>query len=83
MLRFRRARRLIATLVATTALLALMIAPAGAVTYGELDGDRHPHVGLMVAKDADGNPLFRLQRHAAVTDALSHGRPLHLRCGER
>jgi len=29
------------------------------ITYGELDGNRHPYVGLMVAQDADGNPLWR------------------------
>jgi V8-like Glu-specific endopeptidase len=32
---------------------------AGAVTDGEPDGDGHPYVGLMVAQDADGNPLWR------------------------
>lgn len=26
---------------------------------GELDGDGHPYVGLMIAQDADGNPLWR------------------------
>lgn len=30
-----------------------------AITDGELDGDGHPHVGLMVAQDADGNPMWR------------------------
>lgn len=30
-----------------------------AITYGELDGDAHPYVGLMVALDGDGNPLWR------------------------
>jgi len=34
-------------------------APAMAVKYGELDGNGHPHVGLMVALDSDGNPLWR------------------------
>ena len=29
------------------------------ITDGELDGDGHPYVGLMVAQDADGNPLWR------------------------
>jgi V8-like Glu-specific endopeptidase len=32
---------------------------ASAVTDGELDGEGHPYVGLMVAQDADGNPLWR------------------------
>lgn len=30
-----------------------------AVTDGELDGERHPFVGLMIAKDANGTPLWR------------------------
>ena len=30
-----------------------------AITNGELDGEDHPYVGLMVAKDADGLPLWR------------------------
>ena len=32
---------------------------ASAITDGELDGDGHPYVGLMVALDDDGNPLWR------------------------
>lgn len=32
---------------------------AGAVTDGYPDGDGHPYVGLMVAQDADGNPMWR------------------------
>ena len=35
------------------------ITAALAITDGELDGDGHPFVGLMVALDADGNPLWR------------------------
>ena len=41
------------------ALLAASIMPAMAVTDGELDGEGHPYVGLMVAQDADGVPLWR------------------------
>lgn len=33
--------------------------PARAITDGELDGDGHPYVGLMVAQDAQGNVLGR------------------------
>jgi secreted trypsin-like serine protease len=34
--------------------------PAYAITAGgELDGNAHPHVGLMIAQDAAGNPLWR------------------------
>jgi hypothetical protein len=29
------------------------------ITYGELDGEGHPFVGLMIAQDAAGNPLWR------------------------
>lgn len=42
-------------------LLALSVGgtPANAVTDGALDGDGHPFVGLMVAQDAKGNPMWR------------------------
>ena len=32
---------------------------AGAITDGELDGNGHPYVGLMVAQDASGAPMWR------------------------
>jgi len=37
----------------------LGMAPAFAVTDGDLDGNTHPYVGLMVAQDAKGTPLWR------------------------
>lgn len=40
-------------------LVVFSAAPALAVTDGELDGDRHPAVGLMVAQDEEGLPLWR------------------------
>lgn len=40
-------------------ILAIAITPVAAITDGELDGNGHPFVGLMVAQDADGNPLWR------------------------
>jgi hypothetical protein len=48
-------------IVMAAAVMFLLVAafPALAVTSGELDGDGHPYVGLMVAQDADGNPLWR------------------------
>src|SRR5512139_1246232 len=46
-------------LIVTVALVLVMVAPAAAVTDGELDGEGHPYVGLMVAQDAQGNPLWR------------------------
>lgn len=37
-----------------------LTSPTFAITRGgELDGDDHPYVGLMVAIDAEGNPLWR------------------------
>jgi hypothetical protein len=50
------------TALALAGMLALMtftVAPATAITDGALDGDDHPYVGLMVAQDEDGNPLWR------------------------
>jgi hypothetical protein len=42
-------------------LIALLVVaiPVAAVTNGEPDAGRHPFVGLMVADDAEGNPLWR------------------------
>jgi len=40
-------------------ILAVAVSPAGAVTDGELDGNGHPYVGLMVAQTAAGAPLWR------------------------
>ena len=37
--------------------LLVLVATVSAITNGELDGDNHPYVGLMVADDANGNPL--------------------------
>jgi hypothetical protein len=39
--------------------LVLGAGPANAVTDGELDGNGHPYVGLMVAQRANGDPLWR------------------------
>lgn len=50
------------TLLTLILVLTLVLGTAGvasAITDGELDGDRHPFVGLMVADDANGNPLWR------------------------
>ena len=41
-----------------TALTLLAVNPASAVTDGELDGDDHPGVGLLIF-DVDGSPAFR------------------------
>src|SRR5918994_581593 len=44
---------------AMMAMLATTSRHLRAITDGELDGDRHPYVGLMVAQAADGTPLWR------------------------
>lgn len=56
---FKKARRLFAVLFATSALVGVVVAPVSAVTNGELDGEGHPYVGIMVAQEADGDPLWR------------------------
>jgi secreted trypsin-like serine protease len=55
----RGKRPLLMTAGLALVLTALIATPAFAVTDGELDGNDHDFVGLMVAKDADGNPLWR------------------------
>ena len=52
-------RKLLALSAALVGALAIGLVPAGAITDGELDGNGHPYVGLMVAKDASGTPLWR------------------------
>lgn len=52
-----RMHRVAATLAGLTALA--FSGPSLAVTDGELDGNSHPNVGLMVALDASGNPMWR------------------------
>jgi len=52
-------KKVLLLLAVLTAALSLGAAPASAITDGVPDGEGHPFVGLMVAKDADGNPLFR------------------------
>lgn len=53
-------RRTLTLLAALLVGLALLATPAGAVTDGVPDtGNEYPFVGLMVAQDADGEPLWR------------------------
>lgn len=52
-------RRLMVSFALVVALTAVIATPAMAITDGDLDGANHPYVGLMVAQDADGNPLWR------------------------
>jgi V8-like Glu-specific endopeptidase len=51
-------KRVLGILIALV-LVLMMVVPAMAVTDGEPDGNGHPYVGLMVAQDADGIPLWR------------------------
>lgn len=51
--------KLLALLAVLASAFAIGAVPAGAVTDGHLDGEGHPYVGLMVAQDEDGNPLWR------------------------
>ena len=51
--------KLVLTIFSVIAILAIAVSPAYAITNGEPDENRHPYVGLMVALDEDGNPLWR------------------------
>ena len=52
-------RRNVVVIIALAALL-LVVAPAHAITYGQLDGSNHPNVGGLVAATAysDGTWLY-------------------------
>jgi hypothetical protein len=52
-------RKLTALLAALVAAFLVGVVPAGAITNGEPDLEGHPYVGLMVAKNAAGVPLWR------------------------
>ena len=52
-------RTALATALAIVALATAAVAPAAAIRYGDNDNNDHPFVGLMVAQDAAGNPLWR------------------------
>jgi hypothetical protein len=52
-------KRRIGLLIVSAVVLLVTAVPVFAVTNGTPDGDAHPYVGLMVADDADGNPLWR------------------------
>lgn len=53
-----RKKMLVATISAILILL-VAVGMAGAISDGALDGEGHPYVGLMVAQDADGAPMWR------------------------
>ena len=62
-------KRLVSAVALSATLLLSTAGVSMAVTDGELDGDGHPYVGLMVAQDADGNPLWRCSG-TLISDAL-------------
>lgn len=58
-------------ILAVLTMILAMAVPAGAITRGgERDGTDHPYVGLMVALDADGNPLWRCS--GALIDSTTY-----------
>ena len=52
-------KKILLVALVLTAILVIAVSPVAAVTDGELDGNGHPYVGLMVAQRADGTPLWR------------------------
>jgi Trypsin len=52
-------RKVLPVIISIFAILMIGIHPVAAITHGELDGNGHPYVGLMVALDANGAPLWR------------------------
>lgn len=52
-------RTKIIVFIAVMALMLVMVTPIAAITDGELDNNGHPYVGLMVAQNASGQPLWR------------------------
>lgn len=52
-------KKMLFVLFSVIVILAVAVSPVGAVTDGELDGNGHPYVGLMVAYNADGVALWR------------------------
>jgi hypothetical protein len=54
-----RLPRLLVTAILSVLAMLLAAGPAAAITNGQPDAGRHPYVGLMVALDEDGVPLWR------------------------
>ena len=52
-------RKQLAVLATVAAALVIGLVPASAITNGTPDQEGHPYVGLMVAKNAAGAPLWR------------------------
>jgi hypothetical protein len=62
-------RRFTRALVVTVSLAALLLGAGGAmaITNGQPDAGRHPYVGLMVALDKNGVPLWRCSGSALTS----------------
>jgi trypsin len=58
-MRKRALRTLVSTALVVVATTAIFAGPALAIRHGSLDGNDHPFVGIMVAQDAEGDPLWR------------------------
>jgi V8-like Glu-specific endopeptidase len=58
-LRRKEMKRTVFALAITLVLVFSLVIPTSAVTDGVPDGSGHPYVGLMVADDASGAPLWR------------------------
>jgi V8-like Glu-specific endopeptidase len=52
-------RKLLVVAIVVLASVLIAAGPVAAISDGEPDGGGHPYVGLMVAQDADGSPLWR------------------------
>ena len=52
-------RKFFLAVVAALTVSAAVVSSASAITHGRPDGNTHPYVGLMVALDKDGVPLWR------------------------
>src|SRR3990172_4254763 len=55
----RRRKKLLLIAAAVLCLVLASLGVAYAITDGQPDGNGHPYVGLMVAQDASGTPLWR------------------------
>ena len=53
-----RNKKYLFVLVAVIAMLAVAVFPVGAITNGELDGDGHPQV-VLILMEVDGQPAYR------------------------
>jgi secreted trypsin-like serine protease len=55
----RRLRVLVATALSVALIGTIAAGSALAIKHGTPDGEGHPYVGLMIAQDANGNPMWR------------------------